>query len=160
MTPRSRKPITAIESLSSENKSNVFESLLEESEVDNASTQDEYTNYTGVPSTAVSCDAQESVSNTFKEYLLNRSVVITELADEIPDDDASFTSHPDDFIDDIKDLSESQMSDTMLFCLDGNDPMSKDANVSRKRAMDMSMSDEHILKEPNSKRLYIGETSL
>lgn len=159
MTPRSRKPITAIESLSSENKSNVFESLLEESEADNGSIQEDYTNYIGVPTNVVPCQKQESVSNTFKEYLLNRSVVFTELPAEIPDDDASFTSHPDDFIDDIKDLSESQMSETMLFCLDGNDPMSNEEIGSRKRTMD-NTNDDHILKEPNSKRLYIGETSL
>lgn len=154
MTPRSRKPITAIESLSSENKSNVFESLLEEPETEATSVQEDY--YIGVP-----CPTQqESVSNTFKEYLLNRSLVITELAPgEIPDDDASFTSHPDDFIDDIKDLSESQMSETMLFCLDGNDPMSNEENSSRKRTMD-NVNDDHVLKEPNSKRLYVGETSL
>lgn len=159
MTPRSRKPITAIESMSSENKSNVFGSLLEESEVENESIHEDYTNYIGVPTSAVSCHIQDSVSNTFKEYLLNRSVVMTEISGEIPDDDASFTSHPDDFIDDLKDLSESQMSQTMLFCLDGNDPMSNEESGPRKRTMD-SDNDDQILKEPNSKRLYVGETSL
>lgn len=159
MTPRSRKPITAVESLSSENKSNVFGSLLEESEVENVNVNEDYTNYIGVSNNAVSSHIQETVSNTFKEYLLNRSVVLTEVPNDIPEDDTSFTSHPDDFIDDLKDLSESQMSETMLFCLDGNDPMSVEEIGSRKRTID-NIKDEHVLKEPNSKRLYIGETSL
>lgn len=160
MTPRSRKPITAIESLSSENKSNVFESLLEEPE-NNALqyTQENYTAFIDRPSEVVSCYNQESISNTFKEYLFNRSVVISEVPSEIPEDDTSFTSHPDDFIDDIKDLSESQMSDTMLYCLDGNDPMINEEAETKKRTVE-NIIDDHASNEPNSKRLYIGETSL
>ncbi|XP_055390348.1 uncharacterized protein LOC129619229 [Condylostylus longicornis] len=76
-----------------------------------------------------------TLSSTFREYLLSRSVLTASPVD------ASFSSQPDDFgsTPDIQDLSESQMSSSLLFCLDGNKPVNQNSfntceyNESRER---------------------------
>ncbi|KAH8401912.1 hypothetical protein KR009_008663, partial [Drosophila setifemur] len=67
----------------------------------------------GKPSNALSSD--------FKEYLLTRSVLTASPAD------LSFASRSDDFggastTQDIDDLDESDLSPSLLYCLDGNEP--------------------------------------
>lgn len=61
----------------------------------------------------------DSLTTTFRDYLFSRSVLTESPAD------LSFSSQPDDFgpnMDDIRELNESEMSDSLLYCLDGNKP--------------------------------------
>lgn len=61
----------------------------------------------------------DSLTNEFRDYLFSRSVMTTSPAD------LSFSSQPDDFgsaTPDIRDLSESELSESLLYCLDGNRP--------------------------------------
>lgn len=183
MTPRSRKPITAIESLSSENKSHAFESLLEESEDDsplligtsipiNSESNDLLEYVEGIVTridtnqlpVTITTAKQGSLTDTFKEYLMSRSGLIPSSLD----DDSSFTSQPDDFVDDIKDISESEMSESMLYCLDGNTPLIESDQhlvsgcLNKKRSLNSDDS-EDIVQESLSKKAYvctIGETNL
>ncbi|XP_017125356.1 rho GTPase-activating protein 21 [Drosophila elegans] len=62
-----------------------------------------------------------ALSSDFKEYLLTRSVLTASPAD------LSFASRSDDFggastTQDIDDLDESDLSPSLLYCLDGNEP--------------------------------------
>uniref|UniRef100_A0A1I8NT21 Rho-GAP domain-containing protein n=1 Tax=Stomoxys calcitrans TaxID=35570 RepID=A0A1I8NT21_STOCA len=63
------------------------------------------------------------LSAHFKKYLLKRSVLAT------PPEDASFTSHSDDFESsrEIDDMDENRLSSSLLYCLDGNRPESDDS---------------------------------
>ncbi|XP_037952908.1 uncharacterized protein LOC119683326 [Teleopsis dalmanni] len=65
----------------------------------------------------------DALSNNFKEYLLSRSVLTASPVD------SSFFSQPDDFgsTQEIEDLNESQLSASLLYCLDGNEP-DRDSN--------------------------------
>lgn len=53
-----------------------------------------------------------------RNYLFSRSVISTSPVD------SSFSSHPDDFgsAQDIQNLTESELSESLLFCLNGNQP--------------------------------------
>lgn len=163
MTPRSRKPITAIESLT-EAKSMGFESLLEESE-SNSSMHDNYASeppkllFDQYSIEQVLNENPDNLTETFKEYLINRNLLAGH--NEIPHDDDSFSSQPDDFVSstDLKDLSETQMSESFLYCMNGNNPgsspaASDDVSVARKR---LHTGDAH---EPQPKKVFIGETTL
>ncbi|XP_001987249.2 uncharacterized protein LOC6559265 isoform X2 [Drosophila grimshawi] len=62
-----------------------------------------------------------ALSSDFKEYLLTRSVLTASPAD------LSFASRSDDFggantTQDIEDFDESELSPSLLYCLDGNEP--------------------------------------
>lgn len=67
---------------------------------------------------------QTDCSTLSREYLLSRSVMTDSPAD------LSFSSQPDDFdssgADRIEDLNESKLSESLLFCLDGNRPQDDD----------------------------------
>ncbi|XP_055643506.1 rho GTPase-activating protein 24 [Toxorhynchites rutilus septentrionalis] len=60
-----------------------------------------------------------SLTSTFREYLLSRSVMTDSPAD------LSFSSQSDDFDSsaDLENMSESQMSKSLLFCMNGNKPI-------------------------------------
>lgn len=61
----------------------------------------------------------DSLTSTFRDYLFSRSVLTESPAD------LSFSSQPDDFganLDDIRELNESKLADSLLYCLDGNEP--------------------------------------
>lgn len=154
MTPRSRKPITAIESLT-ETKSIGFESLLEESEANSPvmvdhikPTLDQYS------IEQVLNENPDHLSATFKDYLMNRNLLANADTVPLPDDDDSFSSQPDDFVSstDLKDLSESNMSESFLYCMNGNNPAVSDSK--RKHNLDVGSY------EPQTKKVYIGETTL
>lgn len=66
----------------------------------------------------------DSLTSTFRDYLFSRSVLTESPAD------LSFSSQPDDFgpnMDDIRELDESEMSNSFLYCLDGNRPRGEKA---------------------------------
>ncbi|XP_050324262.1 uncharacterized protein LOC126755608 [Bactrocera neohumeralis] len=73
---------------------------------------------------ALNHDAERSVekvdalSSNFKEYLRSRSVLTASPVD------SSFSSQPDDFCSpqNIEDLNDSQLSPSLLYCLDGHEP--------------------------------------
>ena len=67
-----------------------------------------------------------SITNTFREYLLSRSVLTASPVD------LSFTSRTGDFEQsesDLNLLSEEEMSDSLLLCLDGNNPGSDTSGI-------------------------------
>lgn len=69
--------------------------------------------------------APDSLTSTFRDYLFSRSVLTESPAD------LSFSSQPDDFgpnMDDIRELNESEMSESLLYCLDGNKPKNGEGN--------------------------------
>ncbi|EDW61045.1 uncharacterized protein RhoGAP54D [Drosophila virilis] len=78
-----------------------------------------------------------ALSSDFKEYLLTRSVLTASPAD------LSFASRSDDFggantTQDIEDFDESELSPSLLYCLDGNEPAIASPlgslNIGRKRS--------------------------
>lgn len=74
---------------------------------------------TSFPPTLVMPGNPDSLTSTFRDYLFSRSVLTESPAD------LSFSSQPDDFgpnMDDIRELDESEMSNSLLYCLDGNRP--------------------------------------
>lgn len=74
---------------------------------------------TSLPPTLVMPGNPDSLTSTFRDYLFSRSVMTESPAD------LSFSSQPDDFgpnMDDIRELDESEMSNSLLYCLDGNRP--------------------------------------
>ncbi|XP_022904224.1 rho GTPase-activating protein 19-like isoform X1 [Onthophagus taurus] len=109
MTPRSRKPVLVVSGTNLHNipkaPSNLMSSLVEEQET----------------------EENDSLTETFREYLCSRSMLT-----ESPND-ASFSSRTDDYSSsDIKDLSASKMSSSLLHCLDGNDPDGENENAEEK----------------------------
>ncbi|XP_055607387.1 serine-rich adhesin for platelets [Uranotaenia lowii] len=68
--------------------------------------------------TGVGLEESSSLTSTFRDYLLSRSVMTDSPAD------LSFSSQPDDFFSgtEMEIINESKMSDSLLFCLDGNKP--------------------------------------
>ncbi|KAJ8962003.1 hypothetical protein NQ314_005785 [Rhamnusium bicolor] len=63
-------------------------------------------------------DTPISLTDTFREYLSSRN--IETLSSPV---DLSFSSRTDDFNStDFKDLSDSKLTDSLLYCLNGNDP--------------------------------------
>ena len=115
----------------------------------------------------------DALTSTFRDYLLSRSALTESPAD------LSFSSQPDDFgpnMDDIRELNESEMTDSLLYCLDGNKPIGGDEagdkenvdnNRTRKRTSDEIMLDPE--EERRIKKLVLhvqhdatglGETSL
>lgn len=72
---------------------------------------------------AVGGQPTDSLTSTFRDYLFSRSVVTESPAD------LSFSSQPDDFgpnMDDIRELNEEEMSDSLRYCMDGNRPKGRE----------------------------------
>lgn len=127
MTPRSRKPVLLLgmNNPSSDGKnSSIFKSSSSLNDDDLCSIgkfDSEYLRRSksegdliGEISTSLSTSSSTSLTSLFKEYLLNRKVLASGPADE------SFCSHPDDF--QSYSHFENDMSESMLYCLDGNIP--------------------------------------
>lgn len=112
--------------------------------------------------------------------MFSRSVISTSPVD------SSFSSHPDDFgsAQDIQNLTESELSESLLFCLNGNRPVETDIGgeplpsmigavascsggpeISRKRS-NAEISDQiYDVQQQHPKKLVVsglppGETSL
>lgn len=109
------------------------------------------------------------LTETFKEYLINRNL-LTHTEEPPPPDDDSFSSQPDDFVSstDLKDLSESNMSESFLYCMNGNNPEPDDDEAPGGSGGKKRLSEDHSLGayEPQTKKIYIngnaviGETTL
>ncbi|XP_075167053.1 rho GTPase activating protein at 54D [Haematobia irritans] len=102
-----------------------------------------------------SCKSKEHqgpdvLSANFKEYLLTRSVLTA------PPEDASFTSHSDDFESsrDIDDMDENRLSSSLLYCLDGNRPEC-DENVGYNHAIGLEEDDDYEKEEEQTYNEYI-----
>ncbi|XP_063913007.1 rho GTPase-activating protein 19 isoform X1 [Zophobas morio] len=101
MTPRSRKPVLLVSGTN-------INALAKADTV--ARTMDQ------LPEEA--CEKDEtSLTETFREYLENRSMLTTSSPA-----DSSFSSRTDDFNSDEFNASPSKMTESLLRCLDGNDP--------------------------------------
>ncbi|CAD7011646.1 unnamed protein product [Ceratitis capitata] len=86
----------------------------------------------------------DALSNNFKEYLRSRSVLTASPVD------TSFSSQPDDFgtpEKNIEDLNDSQLSPSLLYCLDGNEP---DLNAIVDEKSKKPPSEEPILKSTSA----------
>lgn len=112
--------------ISDENMSNLDDSSFQEMSKDALST------------TAESSNNKHCLSNEFREYLLTRSVSPT---------DASFSSREDDDFDDSIEepcLVDDKLSESLLYCLDGNNPSTR-----KRRQSDMeeitSMPQKHLV---------------
>lgn len=152
MTPRSRKPVMLLAGMNALDRDSTasyaisqssFSSLREEDEEDIAAAEatsvacpsrtvapavvatssSESGSSGGATASTVGQGTDEdasSLTSTFREYLLSRSVMTDSPAD------LSFSSQPDDFDSSganlIDELNESKMSESLLFCLDGNRP--------------------------------------
>ncbi|XP_044263140.1 rho GTPase-activating protein 19 isoform X4 [Tribolium madens] len=102
MTPRSRKPVLLVSGTN-------INTLVK---VETVETMDEVPEELGE-------EKDNSLSQTFREYLENRSMLTT----SSPAADSSFSSRTDDFnSNEFNDLSPDKMTDSLLSCLDGNDP--------------------------------------
>ncbi|CAH1119292.1 unnamed protein product [Phaedon cochleariae] len=134
MTPRSRKPVlllsgTNINTLyKPEQTSWAMDNVTEEvSETPNVNDQKEFKKSKsegdiGTKSSTSKMNNSEPptvLSETFKDYLSNRDILT--LSD---DEDSSFSSRTDDFnsTDDLNDWSQNKLSESLLYCLDGNKP--------------------------------------
>ncbi|XP_059607791.1 rho GTPase-activating protein 19 [Phlebotomus argentipes] len=116
MTPRSRKPVMLLGATLGGSVSEERSRALDDCDF-REEDEDEYAS-----SGEKSAEKGESLSSPFRDYLFTRSVLTASPAD------LSFSSQPDDFgsATDIRDLSESEMSKSLLFCLDGNQPQGVD----------------------------------
>lgn len=154
MTPRSRKPVMLLAGMNALDQHSTyaisqssFSSLREEDEEDAAEVANPSACHQAatVAATVVSATSSSetssgattstvghgtdeeasSLTSTFREYLLSRSVLTDSPAD------LSFSSHPDDFDSsaDLGDLNESKLSESLLFCLDGNRPADDDSQA-------------------------------
>lgn len=139
MTPRSRKPVlvlsgTNINTLHKTGQSNCvmgkMEELTENSMEEGSSEQvqnfkksksegDIYEPKTSkLPKMNKSDASRSSISDTFREYLCSREMET--LSSPV---DSSFSSRTDDFNStDFNDLSDGKLTDSLLYCLNGNDP--------------------------------------
>ena len=109
--------------------------------------------------------ATENFLLNFREYFYSRGNLIY----EPPQDDDSFSSQPDDFDDESsseyqklsnsstnssneieKIINRSKMSDSLLFCLDGNkvETSPSSPSSSRKRPLDESLKEDESMKRP------------
>lgn len=134
MTPRSRKPVLVVSGTNIHNipklndQNNLMTSVAEEKSIDNQfettnespdSIQISETEYE--PKTEQSKDetsaASESLTSTFREYLCSRSMLTASPAD------LSFSSRTDDYCScNLQDISPSKLSNSLMHCLDGNEP--------------------------------------
>lgn len=110
----------------------------------------------------------DSLSSTFRDYLFSRSVLTASPVD------LSFSSRTDDFLslseknssvgnEDFKSLPESilneaGLSESLLYCLDGNDPRSPDSKNDSKILQDCSCSSFSECKNHVNHHVY--ETAL
>lgn len=138
MTPRSRKPVISLSGTDLCNLANM-DSLTDYPQEDISFSK--HKNYQELGKKLILEDTNEtnqsdSLSSTFRDYLFSRSVLTTSPAD------LSFSSRTDDFLslsdsessaenEDFKSLAgsilnENALSDSLLYCLDGNEPGSND----------------------------------
>lgn len=139
MTPRSRKPVlvlsgTNINTLHKAGQSNCaldkMEELTENSVEEGGSEQ--VSNFKKSKSESDICEPKmskipkinksdtysSSISDTFREYLCSREMET--LSSPV---DSSFSSRTDDFNStDFNNLSDSKLTDSLLYCLNGNNP--------------------------------------
>ncbi|KAJ6646591.1 Rho GTPase-activating protein 19 [Pseudolycoriella hygida] len=186
MTPRSRKPVmligASLGSSDQRNYQNSFSSLKEEdedpSQLDSQEQRSIYRSRSTGNITELSGDNlcqmnttnrrnslsdSDSLTLPFREYLLSRSVCMSAPVD------SSFSSQPDDFgSNENLDLTESELSQSLLYCLNGNVPtdMLAESNVNqnRKRTIDVlptdSQTHKRMLVIKNVLLEHPGETSL
>ncbi|XP_062554972.1 serine-rich adhesin for platelets isoform X1 [Armigeres subalbatus] len=102
-----------------------------------------------------------SLTSTFRDYLLSRSVMTDSPAD------LSFSSQSDDFESDgdLEDFSESKMSESLLFCMNGNKPEEDDDDTlidnPEGRSEYDNMDGSHSLKDSElPSKSELDETSL
>lgn len=125
MTPRSRKPVllisgTNITKLPTVDKAEQLE--MNRVEEENSSEPESPEPKKAKSNTSKSEEIQEnsSLSKTFQDYLCNRSILTASPTD------LSFSSRTDDYnSSEFKNVSESKMNSSLLYCLDGNVPDDK-----------------------------------
>lgn len=161
MTPRSRKPVlvvsgTNINTLSRLEQPNfVMDSVVEE--IPNTSSEDEIlVNKASLPKSKSESEFQAriitvgkldksespstSLSDTFKDYLSNRDIVT--LSSPV---DSSFSSRTDDFVStEFETLNRSKISDSLLYCLDGNTP----ENVHASKLIETKCEEKKLVLKP------------
>lgn len=138
MTPRSRKPLVM---LSGTNLCNLAQ-MNRKRDSNSLCNQDECLNNSGNKMCideddkspkfdSVAQDSSQSLTNTFRDYLYSRSTMTNS-----PMVDNSFSSRPDDFQSnpDLPYLSENELTDSMLYCLNGNDPDASGSKISKQKS--------------------------
>ncbi|XP_049820684.1 rho GTPase-activating protein 19-like isoform X4 [Aethina tumida] len=117
MTPRSRKPVLL---LSGTNINALPKIDKHECQMDQLSEERSYETQNEAPckDTESTSPVSNALSATFKEYLSSRDILTSS-----PAADESFSSRTDDFNStDFKSLNDSKLTDSLLFCLNGNEP--------------------------------------
>lgn len=121
MTPRSRRPVLAVSesnntNLSTKERNEFFEnSSNEEDGLKNEANEHCQTRFCSATEPInQSNQSGESLTDTFRDYLYNRSMLTTSIADD------SFSSRTGDF--DPSTMSEGKLSDSLMNCLDGGAP--------------------------------------
>lgn len=165
MTPRSRKPVlvlsgTNINTLHKAGQSNCVMDKMEElteNSVEEGSS-DSLQNFRKSKSEGDICEPKTSkmpkinksdtystsISDTFKEYLCSREMET--LSSPV---DSSFSSRTDDFNStDFNDMNDSKLTDSLLYCLNGNDPddidmMEKDSEQEKELVLKPKQFDEN-----------------
>ncbi|XP_055549956.1 serine-rich adhesin for platelets-like [Wyeomyia smithii] len=106
-------------------------------------------------------DESTSLTSTFRDYLLSRSVLTDSPAD------LSFSSQPDDFDTsaELDDLSESKMSESLLFCMNGNQPVPDETLINPRKVdpiVDSAIADDstRVNEFVLSSETLLDETSL
>lgn len=138
MTPRSRKPVllisgTNINTLPKlENTNSIMDNVSEETSIRLVAEGSDIKHFVKSKSESYIIEGtshkvekinkseslRTSLSDTFKEYLSSRNMI--SLSSPV---DSSFSSRTDDFNStDFQNLSGEKMTDSLLYCLDGNQP--------------------------------------
>lgn len=178
MTPRSRKPVMLLAGLNTADQQHTtytsqtsFSSLREEDEddvtsepplkpypiTDNAS---QHTNsgldHNGGSVVQGTDEEGSSLTSTFRDYLLSRSVMTDSPAD------LSFSSQSDDYDSDadLEHLSESKMSESLLFCMNGNTPDEDNETIIGARSVSAEQLNEAGKDSELPNKSELDETSL
>lgn len=119
MTPRSRKPVLLISG----------------------------TNITKLPSVEISQDpppkklkneTNDSLSSPFQDYLCSRSIITTSPTDN------TFSTCTDDYdSNDFNNISNAKLSNSLLYCLDGNVPEENDEQQEKELILKPKQYDEN-----------------
>lgn len=139
MTPRSRKPVllvsgTNINNLPSLQTQCNMEDVEEDTE-DSKKILEESIEHN---------NSRSSLTSTFREYLCSRSILTRNSSKN-----QSFCSHSDDFIttDEVNNLTGSKLSESLLYCLNGNDPSAYESKIQdEEMEQDESEEKELVLK--------------
>lgn len=115
MTPRSRKPVLLVSGTN-------INDLGDKADRNLATPMENVPEEERISETPPSEKSPNSLTETFRQYLSDRNMLTGSSSSAASD--SSFSSRTDDFNSDdfINEMSQSKLTESLLYCLDGNEP--------------------------------------